>query len=114
MDELIQCLNRECEQIGIDIPFVSPKDTTLDTPITNPKLPPQKFQVCTKYKKLNKVMQILPMPQGNIRTKQQAVSGHCWISLFDFAAGFYAVEIAKESQPYTAFYVEGRGYFMYA
>ena len=59
-------------------------------------------------------MQILPMPQGNICTKHQAVSGHCWISLFDFAAGFYAVEIAKESRPYTAFYVEGCGYFVYA
>ena len=27
--------------------------------------------------------------------------------------GFYAVEIAEESRPYTAFYVPGRGYFAY-
>ena len=57
--------------------------------------------------------QVLPMPQGDIWTKQQAISGHWWVSLFDFVAGFYAVEIAEESRPYTAFYVEGRGYFVY-
>lgn len=54
------------------------------------------------------------MPQGDIWTKQQKLSGHHWVSLFDFAAGFYAVEVAEESRPYTAFYVEGRGYFWYA
>ena len=58
-------------------------------------------------------MKVLPMPQGNIHPKQQALSGHQWISIFDFAAGFYMVEIAEESQPYTAFYVPGRGYYVY-
>ena len=53
------------------------------------------------------------MPQGDIRTKQQALSGHRFMSCFDFASGFYAVEVAEESRPYTAFYVEGKGYFWY-
>ena len=53
------------------------------------------------------------MPQGDIRLKQQQLSGHCYISIFDFASGFYAVEVNKESRPYTAFYIEGRGYFWY-
>jgi hypothetical protein len=47
--------------------------------------------------RLNEVTQVLQMPQGDIHTKQQALSGHRWISMFDFAAGFYAVEIAEES-----------------
>jgi len=114
MDELCQRLNQECEQVGIDQPFIGPQPTSPtshDSVDANPA--PQKFRVCTNYKKLNEVTQVLPMPQGDIRTKQQAVSGHRWISLFDFAAGFYAVEIAEESRPYTAFYVENRGYFVY-
>ena len=41
--------------------------------------------------------QVLQMPQGDIHTKQQALSGHRWISMFDFAAGVYAVKIAEES-----------------
>ena len=53
------------------------------------------------------------MPQGDIRAKQQRLSGHRWVSGFDFAVGFYAVTVAPESRPYTAFYVEGRGYFWY-
>jgi hypothetical protein len=47
------------------------------------------------------------MPQGDIRAKQQHLSGHKYVSVFDFASGFYAVKIPKELWPYTAFYVEG-------
>ena len=47
------------------------------------------------------------MPQGDIQAKQQQLSGHQWVSTFDFPAGFYAVIVELESQPYTAFYVEG-------
>jgi hypothetical protein len=35
------------------------------------------------------------------------------VSGFDFAAGFYAVTLDPDSRPYTAIYVEGRGYFRY-
>ena len=114
IDELCQRLNQECEQIGIDQPFIGPQPASLVSHnSTDPGTAPQKFRVCTNYKKLNEVTHVLLMPQGDICTKQQAVSGHCWISLFDFAAGFYTVEIAEESQPYTAFYVENHGYFVY-
>ncbi|OBZ66956.1 Retrovirus-related Pol polyprotein from transposon opus [Grifola frondosa] len=51
------------------------------------------------------------MPQGDVRGKQQALSGHRWLCTFDFTSGFYAVTVAEESRPYTCFYVEGRGYF---
>jgi hypothetical protein len=53
------------------------------------------------------------MPQGDIRAKQLRLSRHKYISVFDFASGFYAVEIPEDSRPYTAFYVKGRGYFWY-
>ena len=53
------------------------------------------------------------MPQGNIRAKQQYLGRHCWISVFDFALGFYTCIVDKESRLYTAFYVEGQGYFWY-
>lgn len=53
------------------------------------------------------------MPQGDIRAKQQQLSGHRWVSGFDFVAGFYAVSVAPESRPYMAFYVKGQGYFWY-
>ena len=33
--------------------------------------------------------------------------------VIDFAAGYYAVSLDDESVPYTAFYVEGRGYYVY-
>ena len=45
--------------------------------------------------------------------KQQKLSGHHFVSVFDFTLGFYAVKIHEESHPYIAFYVEGWGYFWY-
>ena len=63
---------------------------------------------------INCVTEIVPMPWGDIQLKQQKLSGHCYVSVFDFASGFYAVTIHKESHPYITFYVEGRGYFWYA
>ena len=114
LDELKQCLNWECEQALLGKPFICSDGESPSMPISDDgPAKPAKWRVCANYRELNKVTQVLPMPQGDIRMKQQAVSGHRWVSLFDFAAGFYAVKIAKESRPYTAFYVEGRGYFVY-
>ena len=67
--------------------------------------------MCQNFTEINRVTEIAPMPQGDIRTKQQRLSGHRWVCTFDFASGFYAVTVAEESRPYTCFYIEGRGYF---
>jgi Reverse transcriptase (RNA-dependent DNA polymerase) len=53
------------------------------------------------------------MPQGDIHAKQHRLSSHHYLSIIDFASGFYAVEIDPKSRPYTAFYVEGLGHFWY-
>jgi hypothetical protein len=53
------------------------------------------------------------MPQGDICVKQHRLSRHRYVSIIDFALGFYAVEIDQESRLYTAFYIEGLGHFWY-
>jgi hypothetical protein len=68
---------------------------------------PQKWRICQNFNEVNQVINIAPMPQGNIRAKQLRLSGHKYMSVFDFASGFYAVEVPEESWPYTAFYIEG-------
>ena len=70
-------------------------------------------QVLQNFTQINKVTKVAPMPQGDITAKQQRLSGHRWVSGFNFAAGFYAITVDPESRPYTAFYFEGRGYFWY-
>ena len=84
---------------------------------TNPNPKPfsarNKWRVCQDFAELNQVMKVLPMPQGDIYLKQQNLSGHRWITVFDFANGFYACEVEPEDQTYICFYVEGRGYFTY-
>ena len=72
-----------------------------------------KWRICQNFSQINKVTQVAPMPEGDICGKQQWLSGHQWLSMSNFAAGFYAVLVDPESQPYTAFYVEGWGYFWY-
>jgi len=66
--------------------------------------------MCQNYAALNKVTHVFPMPQGDICTKQQRLSGHHWVHGFDFTSGFYAVTIPEESRPYLTFYVEGHGF----
>ena len=106
-------VNEECIAAGfppahLDLP---PPETTDQSPNTAPTQ--NKWRVCQDFAELNKVTQVPPMPQGDIRRKQQNLSGHRWITVFDFANGFYACEIKPEDQPYLCFYVEGRGYFAY-
>jgi hypothetical protein len=73
----------------------------------------QKWQVCQDFKEVNKHSKVALMPQGDIWVKQHHLSGHQYVSIIDFASGFYAVKIHKESCPYTAFYIEGLGHFWY-
>ena len=106
-------VNDECIAAGfppahLDLPPAEPLDQSPDTSNTQ-----NKWRVCQDFAELNRVTQVPPMPQGDIRRKQQNLSGHRWITVFDFANGFYACEIKPEDQPYLCFYVEGRGYFAY-
>ena len=113
LEELQHRINDQCVANGFEPHFQMPPRTT-PTPNDEVASSEQKWRICQNFGEVNKLTKIAPMPQGDIRTKQQRLSGHRWVSIFDFTAGFYAVEVAEESRPYTAFYVEGRGYFWYA
>jgi hypothetical protein len=72
-----------------------------------------KWRVCHAFMALNRATQVPPFPQGDLKNKHEFAAGHRWASVIDFASGYYAVPLDDESVPYTAFYVEGRGYFVY-
>ena len=72
-----------------------------------------KWRICHAFMALNRATQIPPFPQGDLNGKHQFAAGHRWASVIDFAAGYYAIRMSDESVPYTAFYVEGRGYYVY-
>ena len=115
LDALKYRVNNQCIIAGFpsafqDLPPIKSTSTNLDT---SPPIPQNKWQVCQDFTELNWVMKVPPMPQGDIQRKQQNLSGHRWITVFDFANGSYACEIRPEDQPYVCFYVEGRGYYAY-
>ena len=72
-----------------------------------------KWRLCHAFTALNKATQIPSFPQGDLKAKQEFAAGHRWASVIDFSAGYYAVPLDDESVPYVAFYVEGRGYYVY-
>lgn len=111
LEELQHRVNDECTLHGFDPIFCLPPRTS-PTPNDEDKGEP-KWRICQNFSQINKVTKVALMPQGDIRAKQQHLSGHRWVSGFDFAAGFYVIAVDPESRPYTAFYVEGRGYFQY-
>ena len=106
-------VNEECVDAGFPSAFqdLPPIEETDRDP--NPPLVQNKWRVCQDFAELNQVTKVPPMPQGDIRRKQQNLSGHRWITVFNFANGFYACKIKPEDQPYICFYVEGRGYYAY-
>ena len=112
LEELQHRVNNECITHGIAPKFDLPPRTA-PTPDDGDSQGEPKWRICQNFSQINKLTQVAPMPQGDIRAKQQRLSGHRWVSGFDFAAGFYALSVATESRPYTCFYVEGRGYFRY-
>jgi transposase InsO family protein len=113
LDELQHRVNDECVRSGLEPHFALPPRPEPVVDDRGDKKDEPKWRICQNFSQINKVTQVAPMPQGDIRSKQQRLSGHRWVSTFDFAAGFYAVLVDPESRPYTAFYVEGWGYFWY-
>ena len=112
LDELKHKVNDECVGHGLpavfDLPPCPPPSG--DSSAT---IPPKKWCLCQDFGKINKVMTITPVPQGDIRAKQLCLSGHRYLHIFDFAAGFYGIAIHPDSQPYIVFYLESLGYFGY-
>ena len=115
LDELQHRVSDECIRNRLEPQFNLPPRPMPQTAADNAgdKEDEPKWRICQNFSQINKVTQVAPMPQGDIRGKQQRLSGHRWVSTFNFAVGFYAVLVDPESQPYTAFYVEGWGYFWY-
>ena len=109
--DLIHKVNDECIANGLPPAFDLPPRSEPATQEEDEK--PTKWRICQNFREINKATEIAPMPQGDIRAKQQRLSGHRYLHVFDFAAGFHAVTIHEDSQPYITFYVEGRGFFAY-
>ncbi|KAF7372353.1 Retrovirus-related Pol polyprotein from transposon 17,6 [Mycena venus] len=119
--EVLRKVNSECVKNGLP-PFWEevrepgdPSEALLDAVEEPPGKPAvaTKWRVCHAFTALNKASQIPPFPHGDLNLKHQFAAGHRWASVIDFAAGYYAVPLDDETVPYTAFYVEGRGYFVY-
>ncbi|KAG9045944.1 hypothetical protein FS837_005380 [Tulasnella sp. UAMH 9824] len=121
-EDIIAKVNEVCRAAGLPAYYVedNPKNSveTKEPHVKRRQVEvkrevPRKWRVCHSYMTLNKNTQVPPFPQGNLYMKQQRMAGKRWTSVIDFAAGYYAVRMAPESIPYTAFYVEGRGYYAY-
>ncbi|RDB30753.1 hypothetical protein Hypma_006000 [Hypsizygus marmoreus] len=118
--EILRSINTECIRHGLP-PFweeaIEPGETNeaLLEAVEGeaPHQTKTKWRVCHAFNALNKATQVLPFPAGDLKAKQEYAVGHRWASVIDFAAGYYAVPLDDDSVPYAAFYVEGRGYYVY-
>jgi transposase InsO family protein len=112
IDELLHKLNDQCIAHGLDpIPNLPPRPDSGD--LEDRTSQPAKYRICQNFDEVNKVTKIAPVLQGDIRAKQLRLSGHRYLHIFDFAAGFYHIAVDEDSQPYLTFFVEGRGYWAY-
>jgi hypothetical protein len=113
LDELKHRVNDRCVELGLPSAEELPPQPVIQEKNGTDEPQGQNWWLCQDFSEVNRVTQIAPMAQGNIRGKQQRLSGHQYVHVFDFAAGFYAISIETKSQPYLTFFVEGKGYFKY-
>jgi len=113
MEDIRRIVNRQCVALG------EPSDPDIDldsAPVTEPEpidASKVKWRICQNFNDVNKVSEVASTPQGDITSKQQCLAGHKYICVLNFTAGFYAIPVEEESQPYLCFYTEGRGYEAY-
>ena len=106
-------VNDQCLKHGFPNEFDIPPQPETNLDQQTKQTTPAKWRMCQDFGGINKVTEIAPVPQGDIRAKQLRLSGHRYIHVFDFAAGFYGIAVHPDSQPFITFFVEGRGYFAY-
>ena len=99
--------------MGIPSKFILPPQSEPNPTQTPKQNIPVKWCMRQDFGGINKVTEIALVPQGDIRAKQLRLSGHRYVHVFNFAAGFYGISVHPDSQPFITFFVEGRGYFAY-
>jgi hypothetical protein len=110
LNELVHGLEEECVRNGLPLR----DDLLLKDPPIEPRSPgTPSWRICGNFAELNKYLKVVLMPQGDIRDKQRRLSGHRYVSVFDFASGFFALYVDENVQPYLCVFVPGRGYFAY-
>ena len=113
IEELKHKINEQCLKHGLPNEFEMPPQPPQPPNPPDKQNAPVKWRMCQDFGGINKVTEVAPVPQGDIRAKQLRLSGHRYVHVFDFAAGFYGITVHPDSQPYITFFVEGRGYFAY-
>src|SRR6266481_2973598 len=119
-EALLRKCNEQCRQYRLSdywewIGDEEGSETDHMTQMTDdePKVPPKKWRVCQAFHAVNATTQIPAFPSGDLKAKQQKIAGKCWVSIIDLAAGYYTIKMDEAAVPYTAFYIEGKGYFVY-
>ena len=92
LDILKHCVNNQCIVIGFPPAFEELLPINEVDRDSAPPIVQNKWQVCQDFAELNQATKVPPMPQGDIRRTQQNLSGHRWITVFDFANGFTPVK----------------------
>ena len=75
LEELQHRTNNECIAHGFE-PFFNLPPRSQPTPDDESDKSEPKWRICQNFSQINKVTKIAPMPQGDIRAKQQRLSGH--------------------------------------
>jgi hypothetical protein len=111
--ELKYKVNEQCIKNNLPGEFDIPPQPESDTHHPSKHDTPIKWHMCQDFNGINKVTKVAPVSQSDIHAKQLRLSGHQYIHVFDFAAGFCGISVHPDSQPYITFFIEGRDYFAY-
>ncbi|KAG7530931.1 hypothetical protein FFLO_04709 [Filobasidium floriforme] len=75
--------------------------------------PTDLYRVVHDFRPLNKRIRCAPYLPGNLHDLVAKHSGKRYLLVLDQMGAFFGYSLAKEVQPFTAFYVPDRGYYCY-
>lgn len=105
-----ECIKNGCPPFWEEVRGLGESDDAMLDAVENEGTPQEhqtKWRVCHAFMALNRATKVPSFPQGDLTEKHQFAAGHCWASVIDLTAGYYAIQLDDESVPYTAFSTYG-------
>ena len=97
-------------KLGVIEPSKSPWSSPV---LLVPKTTPNEYRFCVDYRALNKVTRKDAYPLPYITHILDRLRGAKFLSSMDIKSAYWQIAVTKESRPYTAFTVPGRGLFQF-
>ena len=106
-------LDQELERM-LQLDVIEPSNSPWSSPVLLvPKSSPNEYRFCVDYRALNSVTRKDAYPLPYISAILDRLRGAKYLSSMDIKSAYWQISVKKESRPFTAFTIPGRGLYQF-